>query len=185
MTVTLSPIGTNWQRVRNLSEYLVGCPNALVPSIHREGNNPHLFSVGNRDYLAFANVEDRRRYVLGKLHRHAYRFFSLDFLCDMVMLRQDQVMHRLAGDMTDTQLRREVNNLIEFSCGWNVMLNASVERYGYQVLLGGLDQIGCPWSEELGPQMAFRIARGLHDYDRERASTDNRILETPTTKGQN
>ena len=168
MNVTLAPVGTAWQRRANLSSYLVGCPNTLANVIKQDMLNrrDHLFRVGNYEYLAFANTEDRRRYVLAKLQKDAHRFLPLGFLADTIMVDQYRVLNAVSGDLTNDQRRREINRLVETSGSWTVLYNATVERFGYQIILGGLDQMGCPWIEsDTNPQLVFRIASNSIDYD--------------------
>ena len=171
--IDLKPVGTAWQRRATLSTYLVGCPNALANVITQERD--HLFKIANHEYLSFANAEDRRRYTLAKLKRDAYRFLPIAFLADTIMVRQDLVLSAVHGDMKPEDRKRSINFLIESSGSWKILYRACVERFGYQVLLGGLDQMGCPWEEtETNPQLTFRIAAGLIDYMRdEKPNTRN------------
>ena len=174
MNVTLAPVGTSWQRRANLSSYLVGCPNTLANVINADPlrGGEHLFCIGKHEYLAFANSEDRRRYTLKKLQKDAHRFLPLGFLADTIMVRQDQVLDAVNGDLNEDQRRRGINHLIDTSGSWTVLYNATVERFGYQIILGGLDQMGCPWVEsDTNPQLVFRIASDSINYDGEKRNT--------------
>ena len=178
MDIRLSPIGTSWQRRANLSAYLVGCPNTLANVIKQDMlyKRDHLFRIGNHEYLAFASVEDRRRYTLAKIQKDAHRFLPLGFLADTIMVRQDQVLDALSGDLTPEDRRRAINHLVETSGSWKVLYNATVERFGYQIILGGLDQMGCPWVEtDTNPQLVFRIASDSIDYSADEKRNTNKL----------
>jgi len=179
MNIKQSPVGTKWQRRANLSSYLVGCPNTLASVIaygRLASDNGHLFRIGKHEYLSFANAEDRRRYTMYKLQRDAYRFLPLGFLADVLMVRNDQVIAAVHGDMTGDERNRAVNHLVETGGSWKVLYREAVKRYGYQVLLGGLDQMGCPWEEtEQTPQLVFRIAADNINYRKDEKKSTHKI----------
>lgn len=180
MDINLSPVGTAWQRRANLSSYLVGCPNTLAhviaPNLLLGRHSDHLFTIGRHEYLSFACAEDRRRYTLGKIQRDAYRFFTIGFLADTLMVHPHQVLEAVSGDPSPEERRRAINNLIDISCSWKILLKASIEKHGYQVLLGGLDQMGCPWEEtDTNPQLVFRIAAGSIEYSADEKRNTNKL----------
>lgn len=178
MNISLAPVGTAWQRRANLSVYLVGCPNALAHVIEQDERpkHVHLYRVGKHEYLAFSNTEDRRRYTMMKLQKDAHRFLPLGFIADVIMVRQDRVLDAVSGDLTSDQRRQAINHLVETSGSWKCLYNATVERFGYQVILGGLDQMGCPWVEtDTNPQLVFRIAADSINYDADEKRNTNKL----------
>ena len=135
----------------------------IIPDVLQ--GRDHLFKIGKHEYLSFANVEDRRRYTLSKLQRDAYRFLPLGFISDTLMVRHDLVLAAVNGDPLPDERRRAINNLVEASGSWKLLYNATIERFGYQIVLGCMDQMGCSWVEEASnPQLSFRIAADSVGY---------------------
>lgn len=172
--VITTPVGHPRARKCNLSSYLVGSSELLVDLITPVENDPNHLVIGAYHYLAFANTSDRKARAAANLRVNAWSFLSMadvmDFTCCSLQEAEDiysfEKNHRSFGElMSDwnpknrpTAISQNLSDLVESTCGWNCLVAEAIDKYGYPVLFGALDQVGPPWDESIhGPQLCFRI----------------------------
>jgi len=110
---------------------------------------------------------------MNKLRTDGYRFLPVSFLADTLMIRQDLVVDAFVNDMDPRDRAATVDRMVNIGSSWKHLYRAVEDHFGITVLIGGMDQMGCPWDESEGnPQLAFRVARGVQGY-----SQDERNIE--------